>query len=70
MKVGDLIKDVEAPDIGYGTVIDVKEYVMNGKLMACTIESYWPKLHGTYASIKKNNTQEPWFSLETINENR
>ena len=71
MKVGDLVRDTHAPDIGYGTILIVRECISEGKLIdALSIETYWPKLHGTYAALKKNNTKEPWVSLEVISEDR
>ena len=69
MKIGDLVRDKEAPDIGVGIVTIVRECMVEGKLTdALSIETYWPKLCGTYAAFKMNNTHGPWFSLEVVNE--
>ena len=52
-----------------GIVTIVRECMVEGKLTdALSIETYWPKLCGTYAAFKMNNTHGPWFSLEVVNE--
>lgn len=71
MKIGDLVKHRPSSlNDSVGVIIDVKEcWVGEEYTGGLSVESYWPALEGRPAgAFKRNNTHEPWFGLEVVND--